>query len=111
MQTLDNDMNQRLSIIALLAGSVPVACHTTNATDLDQLIPGLYGGQGIILPLVPNVPFADRHVAHFKTSSANALDQLNAQFSTGIPQFPFNASAGSSAFTLDRDLGAYVNTS
>ncbi len=102
--------DQHLPILFVLA-IVPVAGQTSSATDLDQLIPGLYGGNGIILPLVPNVPFSQFHVAHFQTSSASALDQLNAQFATGFPQFPFNSSAGSSTFVFDRDLGAYVNTS
>src|SRR5579859_292493 len=102
--------DQHLPVLFVL-GSVLAAPQAIHATDLDQLIPGLYGGNGIILPLVPGVPFSQFHVAHFQTSSASALDQLNAQFATGLPQFPFNASAGSSTFAFDRDLGTYVNTS
>jgi hypothetical protein len=104
-------LDQSFPYVLFVSGFGVIAAQTTHATDLDQLIPGLYGGQGIILPLVPNVPFSDRHVAHFQTSSVNALDQLNAQFATGLPQFPYNASAGSSSFVYDRDLGAYVNNS
>jgi hypothetical protein len=102
---------ERLCLFVLVAGVALAARQTTRATDLDQLIPGLYGGNGIILPLKPGVPASVFHVAHFQTSSATALNELNAQFATGLPQFPFNASAGSSTFTFDRDLGAYVNTS
>jgi len=103
--------NHRLFVLVLAFGFSLVGSLTTLATDLDQLIPSLYGGQGIILPLVPGVPTSIFHVAHFQTSSVNALDQLNSQFSSGIPSFPFNSSAGSFTFTYDRDLGAYVNTS
>lgn len=101
-------LDQHLPTLFVLGSAL---VQTASATDLDQLIPGLYGGNGIILPLVPGVPVSQFHVAHFQTSSANALDQLNAQFATGFPQFPFNSSAASSTFVFDRDLGAYVNTS
>jgi hypothetical protein len=102
---------QRLTVFLLAAASLYVSGPLTYATDLDQLIPGLYGGKGITLPLVPGVPASQFHVAHFQASSANALDQLNANFSSGFTQFPFNSSAGSFTFTFDRDLGTYVNTS
>ncbi len=103
--------NQRSLIPVLIGGFVCLTQATVRGTDLDQLIPGLYGGNGIILPLVSNVPFSSRHIAHFQTSSANALDQLNSQLSAGFSTFPFNSSAGSFTFSYDRDLGAFVNTS
>jgi hypothetical protein len=103
-------LDQGLPVL-FAAGCVLGASQTTYGTDLDQLIPGLYGGNGILLPLVPGVPTSIFHVAHFQTSSVSALDQLNSQFTTGLPQFPFNSSAGSSTFVYDADLGAYVNSS
>src|SRR5438270_12774271 len=101
----------RLSLVVLIPGLWFAGSATTPATELDQLIPGLYGGQGITLPLVPVVPFGQIHRAHFATSSENALVDLNRQFSSGFTTFPFNSSPGSFTFTYDRDLGAYVNTS
>jgi len=103
-------LDQGLPVL-FAAGCVCAVHSQARATDLDQLIPGLYGGNGIILPLVPGIPTSLFHVAHFKTSSASALSELNSQFTTGLPQFPFSSSAGSSTFVFDRDLGAYVNSS
>src|SRR5579862_8816583 len=101
----------RLALLVLFPGLLFAEFGTARATDLNQLIPGLYGGQGITLPLAPGVPFGEVHRAHFQTSSENALDQLNREFSSGFTTFPFNSSPGSFTFTYDRDLGAYVNTS
>jgi Putative MetA-pathway of phenol degradation len=95
-----------LSLVLLLVSGL-----ATRGQNLDKLIPGLYGGNGIILPLKPGVPFSQFHIAHFQAASASALDQLNNQLSRGFSQFPFNSSAGSFAFTFDRDLGTLVNTS
>src|SRR5438270_11559658 len=101
----------RLSLVVLIPGLWFAGSATTPATELDQLIPGLYGGQGITLPLVPGVPFGQIHRAHFATSSENALVDLNRRFSPGFTTFPFNSWPGRFTFKYDRDLGAYVNTS
>ena len=103
--------DSKLALFVLIPGLWLAGSVTTRATDLDQLIPGLYGGQGITLPLVPGVPFGEVHRAHFASASENALVDLNRQLSSGFTTFPINSSPGSFTFRYDRDLGAYVNTS
>ena len=101
-------IQKRTTTVLLVAFVLLLSRQASRSQNLDQLIPGLYGGHGITLGLIPDAP---NHAAHFSAASGNALEQLNSQLSRSFASFPFNASAGSFAFSFDRDLGAFVNTS
>jgi hypothetical protein len=76
------------------------------AKKLIDLIPGLYGGDGIILGTDP----AASHHAHFVFDTAARINQLNEQIVAEIGVFPFSSSVGGFTFALDTSLGTFVRT-
>jgi len=91
--------------IALLLG---ISSWQAGATDLKDLIPGLYGGDGITLA-PPTGPFPS-HVAHFTVDSAAAINQLNNNISAQIAVFPFPSISSGLAFEFNPDLGTFLKT-
>jgi hypothetical protein len=85
-----------------------------SATDctakLRDLIPGLYGGNGITLaPTPPDSPFPS-HAPHFLVDSTAAILRLNDQIATEIAVFPFSSSVGGFTFSFESALGTFVRT-
>jgi hypothetical protein len=87
-----------LAVLPLLFFGQPA-----RALDLNQLIPSLYGGDGITLG-------ATGHEAHFSQESSSALNDLNRQLGNGFGAFPFNSSAGNFSFAFDPALGTFVSS-
>lgn len=82
----------------------------SSARDLRDLIPGLYGGDGIFLAdPPPGSPFPT-HAPHFTIESAAAINQLNQQIATEIALFPFSSSVGGFTFAFEPTLGTFVST-
>lgn len=75
---------------------------------LVDLIPGLYGGDGITMA-PPSGPFPS-HAAHFTVDSAAQINQLNQNISTQVATFPFSSFAGGFTFEFDPALGTFVKT-
>jgi Putative MetA-pathway of phenol degradation len=75
----------------------------SRAANLRDLIPSLYGGNGITLGTNSG------HQAHFSQESSGALSQLNNQLGSGFGVLPFNSSAGNFEFSFNSDLGTFVN--
>jgi hypothetical protein len=92
----------------VLAVALLLCLSTTESTakKLIELIPGLYGGDGIILGTDP----AASHHAHFVFDTAARINQLNDQISAEIGVFPFSSSVGGFTFALDSSLGTFVRT-
>lgn len=85
------------------------------AKDLVDLIPGLYGGDGITLAppgINPETgePFPS-HVAHFSIQSTAAINQLNQLIASQVRPFPITPSAGGITFEFDPAQGTYRETS
>jgi hypothetical protein len=76
------------------------------AGKLIDLLPGLYGGDGILLATDP----AADHTAHFRIGSTASINRLNEQIATQIGTFPFSSSVGGFTFALDPLLGTFVRT-
>ena len=83
--------------------------------DLVNLIPGLYGGNGILLATggggggttcgqVPN------HQAHFAIQSAANINQLNRNISAQVGIFPFSSISSALSFAFDAGLGTFLKT-
>ncbi len=89
-----------VGLLVLFSGRV------SSAKDLIDLIPGLYGGDGIFLATAP----AATHTAHFSIASAASINRLNEQISSEIGVFPFSSSVGGFTFALDPALGTFVRT-
>ncbi|MFT5367046.1 MAG: hypothetical protein ACI8V2_002004 [Candidatus Latescibacterota bacterium] len=75
-------------------------------TKLIDLIPGLYGGDGILLATAPTAS----HTAHFSIESAASINRLNQQIAAEIGGFPFSSSVGGFSFEFDPVLGDFVGT-
>jgi hypothetical protein len=105
-------------------------CFAPAQADLVNLIPGLYGGDGITLaigggggggtgggtgggggggggPLCGTVP---DHQAHFTVESAARINQLNRNISAQVAIFPSNSISPAFSFAYDAGLGTFVTT-
>lgn len=78
----------------------------SSAKKLADLIPGLYGGDGIVLATSP----VASHTAHFSVSSAASINRLNEQIAAQIGLFPFSSSVGGFTFAFDKELDTFVRT-
>ncbi|MFC6670084.1 transporter [Marinobacterium aestuariivivens] len=79
------------------------------AKDLVDVIPGLYGGDGITLA-PPEGPFPS-HEAHFLLASTESVLALNKLIAGEIRPFPVSPSAGGVTYQFDPAQGTYVQTS
>jgi hypothetical protein len=97
-------------IAALLLFSTSLACNLS-ATDLNELIPGLYSRTGNGFDGAPGIRIGstNNHEAHFSFGSAVALRGLNEQLGKDFAVFPFNSAVGGFNFVLDPDLGTFVS--
>lgn len=76
------------------------------AADLKNLIPGLYGGNGITLA-PPSGPFPS-HEAHFTLDAAAAINQLNKNISAQIATFPLPSISSGLSFEFSPELGTFT---
>ena len=82
----------------------------SDAKQLRDLIPGLYGGDGITLAPPPaDSPFPS-HAPHFTVASAASINRLNEQLTAAIGAFPFSSSVGGFTFSFDPLLGTFLRT-
>ena len=91
----------------LAAGAALFASSLAAAENLDTLIPGLYGGDGITLAGADGGPFPS-HAPHFRVASADSFNHLNDIISAQIGAIPFASSGAGFAFRYDEDLGTFV---
>jgi Putative MetA-pathway of phenol degradation len=91
----------------LAAGAALLASSVAAAENLDTLIPGLYGGDGITLAGADGGPFPS-HAPHFLVASADSFNHLNDIISAQIGAIPFASSGAGFAFRYDEDLGTFV---
>jgi hypothetical protein len=93
---------------------VMVCALFLSATDctakLRDLIPGLYGGDGITLADPPPTSPFPTHAPHFVFDTAAAISRLNDQIATEIAVFPFSSSVGGFTFSFQSVLGTFVRT-
>jgi hypothetical protein len=80
--------------------------QTSSARRLATLIPGLYGGDGIILATDPTA----NHAAHFTVASSASINRLNEQITSQIGIFPFSSSVSGFTFAFDPSLGTFLRT-
>ena len=91
-----------LSLLVLTAlGASPL-----RAQKLIDLIPGLYGGDGILLATAE----AASHTAHFSIGSAASINRLNQQIAAEVGGFPVSSAVGGFSFEFDPVLGDFVPT-
>ena len=77
------------------------------AVDLNELLPGLYGGDGVTISPAPN-PLVTDHSAHFIADSNNAVTELNDQLAREVGTLPIGTSSpGGIAYKFDPDTGTY----
>ena len=78
--------------------------HESRSRDLIDLIPGLYGGNGIFL-----AP-ASGHAPHFFVDTSASINRLNSQISSEIAVFPFTSSQGGFTYAFDATQNTFVRT-
>ena len=88
-----------ISLLILLSWS------TDSGAELKDLIPGLYGGDGITLTT------ANSHTAHFTTQSLVNVNKLSNQIGSEIGTFPFSSSVGAFSYAFDKQTGSFVQSS
>ncbi|MCB1874737.1 MAG: transporter [Chromatiales bacterium] len=106
-------MNKPLYFVSLALGTValPLSAQAGNLVDL---IPGLYGGDGITLMPTDNPNFPS-HEAHFTLEEGAEVIQevieLNNQIASEIRPFPVAPSSGGVTYQFDPEQGTYRQTS
>lgn len=94
-----------LSIMLLL-----LTTGVSAARSLRDLIPGLYGGNGITLAPPPaGSPFPS-HAPHFSVDSAASINRLNEQITAALGPFPFSSSVGGFTFKYNPLLNTFIRT-
>ena len=88
-----------ISLLILLSWS------RDSVAALKDLIPGLYGGDGITLTTIST------HTAHFTTQSLVNLNNLSTQIGSEIGAFPFSSSVGAFSYAFDKQTGSFVKSS
>jgi Putative MetA-pathway of phenol degradation len=83
---------------------VLLAAQPSSARTLAELIPGLYGGNGITLATDP----AASHEAHFTVASRASINRFNEQIANQIGNLPFSSSVSGFLFTFDPALGTFI---
>lgn len=76
--------------------------------DLTDLIPGLYGGDGI--QLARSSEGAPAHPNVFEVDSAAQINRFNQEISGEIRPFPVSPSAGGITYEFDPETGTYRQT-
>ena len=100
----------KAAVIAAIALMIHLLTAADSAAKLRDLLPGLYGGDGIILADPPEGSPFPSHAPHFTLESANALNQLNNQIAAEIALFPFSSSVSGFTFAFDPTLGTFIST-
>lgn len=90
-----------LVTLAALAAAAPASAH---GKDLEDVIPSLYGGNGITLAMVTVSGL--EHSPHFSASSLRELNSLNSQISSSLGQIGLNSAVA--GYTFDLELGMPV---
>lgn len=81
---------------------------TANADPLKDLLPNLFGKNGITLD--PTSPGGVFHVPHFVVESAQQLDVLNDSLRGQLANLPLPSPAGGFTFQFDPALGTFVRS-
>lgn len=93
-----------LGCFVILSSTVGVA----NADSLKDLLPNLFGKDGIILD--PTSPGGVFHVPHFRVESAQQLNVLNDSLRGQLANLPLPSPAGGFTFQFDPALGTFVRS-
>jgi Putative MetA-pathway of phenol degradation len=98
-------MSRRTGPLALVAvGFLLVAASSASGASLSELLPGLFGQMGIILPT------AAGHEPHFTVSSEAQLTILNDSLRGQISNIPIPSPASSFIFQFDPAVGAFTRS-
>lgn len=92
----------------LTACVVVLAAATTHAGSLSDLLPNLFGPNGITL--APPVPPAPSHAAHFTVTTQEQLTVLNDSLRGQLSTVPLPSAASGLVFKFDPALGAFTRT-
>ena len=90
-----------LSILALAVLGLGRASAQTPSSDLINVIPYIYGSNGLTLPN----PF---HEAHFSGSSLENFTPLNTALATQLILLPSSSPASGFTYSFDQSLGVYT---
>jgi Putative MetA-pathway of phenol degradation len=89
---------------ALVVFMVALIWESTQARagNLKDVVPGLYGGNGIVLQ--PSPPPFPNHAPHFTASSLQGLETLNTGLTSNLSFFAFNSTVAGFAFDIERGI-------
>lgn len=95
-----------ITTVCMVVLAIFLSAGESTADKLVELIPSLYGGNGISLATDPLA----NHTAHFSINAAASINQLNEQIAAEIGAFPFSSSVGGFTFTFDPSIGNFVSS-
>ena len=93
-----------LALAALLLG---VSSVDTMAQSLSQLLPNLYGPEGLKVKSETPLPDGSNHSAHFNSSFQQSFTPFNAALASQLAAVPLPSPASGFTYTLDSSLGVF----
>src|SRR5262245_52236961 len=96
-ETGEPDMQRSSAVLMVVSIFLALPPLADAERKLIDLLPGLYGGDGITLATAPTAS----HAAHFTIGSAASINRLNQQIASEIGGFPFASSVGGFTFAFD----------
>jgi hypothetical protein len=97
-------MKRTMAVLAVMLSILLCGSGRAAGKDLRDLIPGLYGGDGIRLADVAG------HSPHFFQDSRSGIDLLNEQIASQVAVLPFSSAAGGFTYSFDPVRGSFVRT-
>jgi len=77
---------------------------------LGQLIPGLYGPEGLIVESTALLPSGGTHAAHFNSAFQQEFTQFNVALATQLLTVPFPSPASGYTYSFDESLGVFTRS-
>lgn len=97
-------MKKKTAVLAAVLAIFFLCRSESSAGKLADLIPGLYGGDGI--SIFPPFGFPRR----VDDDPITKINQLSEHIASEISLFPFSSSVGGFSFVFEEDLGTFVRT-
>lgn len=102
-------------LAAVLSLAVPAAAddgadHGIANPKLGQLIPLLYGPEGLIVDSMATLPDGSTHSAHFNSSFQEEFTQFNVALATQLLTVPFPSPASGYTYEFDESLGVFTRS-
>lgn len=104
-------MARRLLLVTIGVLGLPLlAAAQTGGSKLGNLIPSVYGPNGLIVDSLALLPDGSTHSAHFNASFQSEFGQFNVALATQLLTVPFPSPASGYTYSFDETLGVFARS-